>query len=75
MERPAAFDARHVRDDLWRGIQGVEADGRVCAAPKMTAYCEVQLAWADYESGAGGWRHADPSLAGGMTFTTGVPRR
>ncbi len=52
--------ARHVRDDLWRGIAAVEADGRVCAAPKMTAYCEVQLAWADYEAGAGGWRHADP---------------
>ncbi len=52
--------ARRVRDDLWRGIAGVEADGRVCAAPKMTAYCEVELAWVDYEAGAGGWRHADP---------------
>jgi OmpA-OmpF porin, OOP family len=52
--------ARHVRDDLWRGIAAAEADGRVCGAPKMTAYCEVELAWADYESGAGGWRHADP---------------
>jgi OmpA-OmpF porin, OOP family len=64
--RPASHDtaelphARRVRDDLWRGIAGVEQDGRVCAAPKMTAYCEVQLAWVDYESGAGGWRHADP---------------
>jgi OOP family OmpA-OmpF porin len=52
--------ARHVRDDLWRGIAAAEADGRVCGAPKMTAYCEVELAWADYESGAGGWRHANP---------------
>jgi OOP family OmpA-OmpF porin len=64
--RPASHDtaelphARHVRDDLWRGIAGVEQDGRVCAAPKMTAYCEVQLAWVDYEAAAGGWRHADP---------------
>lgn len=54
--------ARHVRDDLWRGIAAAEADGRICGAPKMTAYCEVELAWADYESGAGGWRHADPYL-------------
>ena len=52
--------ARHVRDDLWRGIAAVEQDGRVCAAPKMTAYCEVELAWVDYEAAAGGWRHADP---------------
>ena len=52
--------ARRVRDDLWRGIAAVEQDGRVCAAPKMTAYCEVELAWADYEAGNGGWRHADP---------------
>jgi OmpA-OmpF porin, OOP family len=64
--RPAAHDtaelphARHVRDDLWRGIAGVEQDGRVCAAPRMTAYCEVQLAWVDYEAAAGGWRHAEP---------------
>jgi outer membrane protein OmpA-like peptidoglycan-associated protein len=57
---PALPHARHVRDDLWRGIAAAEADGRVCGAPKMTAYCEVQLAWADYEAGAGGWRHADP---------------
>jgi len=28
----------------------------------MTAYCEVQLAWADYEAGAGGWRHVDPYI-------------
>ena len=54
--------ARHVRDDLWRGVAAAEADGRACAAPKMTAYCEVQLAWAGYEAGAGGWRHADPYL-------------
>jgi OmpA-OmpF porin, OOP family len=59
-DTPELPHARHVRDDLWRGIAAAEADGRVCGAPKMTAYCEVELAWADYESGAGGWRHADP---------------
>lgn len=59
-DTPELPRARHVRDDLWRGIAGVEADGRVCAAPKMTAYCEVELAWVGYEAGAGGWRHADP---------------
>jgi OmpA-OmpF porin, OOP family len=52
--------ARHVRDDLWRAVAAVERDGRVCAAPKMTAYCEVELAWMDYEAGAGGRRHVDP---------------
>jgi outer membrane protein OmpA-like peptidoglycan-associated protein len=59
-DTPELPHARHVRDDLWRGIAAAEADGRVCGAPQMTAYCEVELAWADYESGAGGWRHADP---------------
>ncbi len=59
-DTPELPRARHVRDDLWRGIAGVEADGRVCAAPKMTAYCEVELAWVGYEAGAGGWRHVDP---------------
>ncbi len=52
--------ARHVRDDLWRGIEAVKHDARRCAAPKMTAYCEVELAWVDYEAGAGGWQHVDP---------------
>jgi outer membrane protein OmpA-like peptidoglycan-associated protein len=54
--------SHHVRDDLWRGIEAVKHDGRRCAAPKMTAYCEVQLAWVDYEAGAGGWQHVDPYL-------------
>ncbi len=52
--------ARHLRDDLWRSVAAVRADGRVCGAPKMTAYCEVELAWAGYEAAAGGWRHTDP---------------
>ena len=53
--------ARHVRDDLWKGIDEVRGnERRLCAAPKMTAYCEVQLAWAGYESSAGGWQHTDP---------------
>jgi outer membrane protein OmpA-like peptidoglycan-associated protein len=52
--------AHHVRDDLWQAVAAVERDGRVCAAPKMTAYCEVELAWMDYEAGAGGRRHVDP---------------
>jgi outer membrane protein OmpA-like peptidoglycan-associated protein len=52
--------SRHVRDDLWRAVKAIKGDGRWCAAPKMTAYCEVQLAWAGYEAGAGGWRHVDP---------------
>lgn len=53
--------ARHVRDDLWKGIDAVRREQRrLCAAPKMTAYCEVQLAWAGYESSAGGWKHTDP---------------
>jgi outer membrane protein OmpA-like peptidoglycan-associated protein len=52
--------SRHVRDDLWRSVKAVKGDGRWCAAPKMTAYCEVQLAWAGYEASAGGWRHVEP---------------
>jgi outer membrane protein OmpA-like peptidoglycan-associated protein len=61
-QTPELPRAHHVRDDLWRGIAAAEQDGRVCGAPKMTAYCEVQLAWVDYESGAGGWRHVEPYL-------------
>jgi outer membrane protein OmpA-like peptidoglycan-associated protein len=60
LETPELPASRHVRDDLWQGIAAAKGDGRLCAAPKMTAYCEVQLAWVDYEAGAGGWRHADP---------------
>lgn len=52
--------SRHVRDDLWRMVDAVKGDGRLCAAPKMTAYCEVQLAWVGYEATEGGWRHVDP---------------
>ena len=52
--------ARHIRDDLWQAAAAVKRDGRWCAAPKMTAYCEVELAWVDYEAGAGGRRHVDP---------------
>jgi outer membrane protein OmpA-like peptidoglycan-associated protein len=54
--------SRHVRDDLWRSVKAVRGDGRWCAAPRMTAYCEVQLAWSDYEAGAGGWRHVEPYI-------------
>jgi outer membrane protein OmpA-like peptidoglycan-associated protein len=54
--------SRHLRDDLWRVIDAVKQDGRLCGAPKMTAYCEVQLAWAEYEATAGGWRHVDPYI-------------
>jgi len=54
--------SRHERDDLWRAVKAMKADGRLCAAPKMTAYCEVQLAWVGYEATAGGWRHVDPYL-------------
>jgi outer membrane protein OmpA-like peptidoglycan-associated protein len=57
---PELPGARHVRDDLWQAIAAVKSDGRLCAAPKMTAYCEVELAWMDYEAGAGGRRHVDP---------------
>src|SRR5580658_4919244 len=60
LDTPELPGARHVRDDLWQAMAAVKADGRVCGAPKMTAYCEVQLAWVDYEAGAGGWRHVDP---------------
>jgi outer membrane protein OmpA-like peptidoglycan-associated protein len=60
LDTPELPRARHVRDDLWRGIDTVKHDGRRCAAPKMTAYCEVELAWVDYEAGAGGWQHVDP---------------
>jgi outer membrane protein OmpA-like peptidoglycan-associated protein len=59
-ETPELPGAHHVRDDLWQAVAAVERDGRVCAAPKMTAYCEVELAWMDYEAGAGGRRHVDP---------------
>ena len=59
-QTPELPGAHHVRDDLWRAVAGVKADGRRCAAPKMTAYCEVQLAWVDYEASEGGWRHIDP---------------
>jgi outer membrane protein OmpA-like peptidoglycan-associated protein len=52
--------ARHERDDLWRSVDAVRRDGRLCAEPKMAAYCEVQLAWAGYEATTGGWRHVDP---------------
>jgi len=55
-------NARHQRDDLWRVVAAVKADGRLCGAPQMTAYCEVQLAWAGYEAAAGGWRHVDPYI-------------
>jgi outer membrane protein OmpA-like peptidoglycan-associated protein len=55
-------NARHQRDDLWRVVAAVKADGRLCGAPQMTAYCEVQLAWAGYEATAGGWRHVDPYI-------------
>jgi outer membrane protein OmpA-like peptidoglycan-associated protein len=59
-ETPELPGAHRVRDDLWQAVAAVERDGRVCAAPKMTAYCEVELAWMDYEAGAGGRRHVDP---------------
>jgi outer membrane protein OmpA-like peptidoglycan-associated protein len=62
LDTPELPGARHVRDDLWQAMAAVKADGRVCGAPKMTAYCEVQLAWVDYEAGAGGWRHVDPHV-------------
>jgi outer membrane protein OmpA-like peptidoglycan-associated protein len=52
--------SRHLRDDLWRGVDAVKHDGRMCSAPKLTAFCEVQLAWAGYEASVGGWRHVDP---------------
>jgi outer membrane protein OmpA-like peptidoglycan-associated protein len=60
LDTPELPHARRVRDDLWRGIEAVKHDGRRCAAPKMTAYCEIELAWVDYEAGAGGWQHVDP---------------
>ncbi|MGA7823200.1 MAG: OmpA family protein [Steroidobacteraceae bacterium] len=59
-QTPELPGAHRVRDDLWQAVAAVERDGRVCAAPKMTAYCEVELAWMDYEAGAGGRRHVDP---------------
>lgn len=55
-------EARQLRADLWRQVEAAQHDGRRCAAPKMLAYCAVQLAWAGYEAGSGGWRHADPYL-------------
>jgi outer membrane protein OmpA-like peptidoglycan-associated protein len=60
LETPELPKARHVRDDLWRSVAAVKVDGRRCGAPKMTAYCEVQLAWVGYEASDGGWRHVDP---------------
>jgi outer membrane protein OmpA-like peptidoglycan-associated protein len=60
LDTPELPGARHVRDDLWQAMTAVKRDGRLCAAPKMTAYCEVQLSWVDYEAAAGGWRHVDP---------------
>ncbi len=54
--------ARHVRDDLWKGAAEVKRDGRVCAAPKLAAFCEVELAWAGYEASVGGWRHVEPYI-------------
>ena len=54
--------ARHLRDVLWRGVAAATEDGRMCAAPKMTAFCEVQLSWAGYEAGNGGWRHVEPYI-------------
>lgn len=59
VELPASH---HLRDDLWRAIAAVKANGKRCSAPKMTAYCEVQLAWVGYEAANGGWRHVDPYL-------------
>jgi len=60
LQTPELPKARHVRDDLWRSVAAVKVDGRRCGAPKMTAYCEVQLAWVGYEAADGGWRHVDP---------------
>jgi OOP family OmpA-OmpF porin len=60
IQTPELPKARHVRDDLWRSVAAVKVDGRRCGAPKMTAYCEVQLAWVGYEATEGGWRHVDP---------------
>jgi outer membrane protein OmpA-like peptidoglycan-associated protein len=60
LDTPELPGARHIREDLWRSVAAVKGDGRLCAAPKMTAYCEVQLAWAGYEAASGGWRHVDP---------------
>jgi OOP family OmpA-OmpF porin len=60
LQTPELPKARHVRDDLWRSVAAVKVDGRRCGAPKMTAYCEVQLAWVGYEATDGGWRHVDP---------------
>lgn len=50
----------HLRDDLWRASAAAKAGGSMCAAPKMSAFCDVQLAWVDYEASAGGWRHVEP---------------
>ena len=60
LQTPELPKARHVRDDLWRSVAAVKVDGRRCGAPKMTAYCEVQLAWVGYEATEGGWRYVDP---------------
>jgi OOP family OmpA-OmpF porin len=60
LDTPQLPHSEHVRNDLWIAIAAVKRDGRRCVAPKMTAFCEVQLAWVDYEAGAGGWRHVDP---------------
>ena len=60
IQTPELPRARHMRDDLWRSVAAVKVDGRRCGAPKMTAYCEVQLAWVGYEATEGGWRHVDP---------------
>lgn len=60
LDTPELPGARHIREDLWQSVAAVKGDGRLCAAPKMTAYCEVQLAWAGYEAASGGWRHVDP---------------
>jgi outer membrane protein OmpA-like peptidoglycan-associated protein len=59
-ETPELPTSRHQRDDLWRAVAAAKNDGRLCGAPKMMAYCEVQLAWVDFEAASGGWRHVEP---------------
>jgi outer membrane protein OmpA-like peptidoglycan-associated protein len=63
-----------VREDLWQGITEVKGDGRRCLAPKMTAFCEVQLAWVDYEAASGGWRHVNPYVRIAEDYCTNAIR-
>ncbi|WP_295958852.1 OmpA family protein [Rhodoferax sp.] len=64
-DTPALRAATQVRADLWQQAEALRSSTRLCASAdvqRLTAFCEVQLAWSGYETTRGGWKHTAPYI-------------